>query len=98
MVDRARYRRGAHTVTDLKYHIVWKTKYGYPVLRGEMGLRLREVLRMICAEHDMIIVQGNIRPNHVHLWVSGPTYLSPAKMVQYLKGKSSDRWQREFRE
>ena len=98
MVDRARYRRGAHTVTDLKYHMVWKTKYGYPVLRGEIGLRLREVLRMICAEHDMIIVQGNIRPNHVHLLVSGPTYLSPAKMLQYLKGKSSYRLQREFRE
>ena len=98
MVDRARYRRGAHTVTDLKYPIVWKTEYGYPVLRGEMGLRLRDVLRMICAEHDMIIVQGNIRPNPVHLLVSGPTYLSPAKMVQYLKGNSSYRLQREFRE
>ncbi len=95
MVDRARYRRGA---TDLKYHIVWKTKYGYPVLRGEIGLRLREVLRIIAAEHDMVIVQGNIRPNHIHLLVSAPTYLSPAKMLQYLKGKSSCRLQREFRE
>ena len=56
MVDRTRYRRGVPTVTDLKYHIVWKTRYGYPVLRGEMGLRLREALRMICAEHDSIIV------------------------------------------
>ena len=98
MVDRARYRRGAHTVTDLKYHMVWKTKYGYPVLRGEVGLRLREVLRMIAAEHDMVVVQGNIRPNHVHILVSAPTYLSPAKMLQYLKGKSSYRLQREFRE
>ena len=98
MVDRARYRRGAHTVTDLKYHRVWKTKYGYPVLRGEIGLRLRDLLRMIAAEHDMVVVQGDIRPNHVQLLVSTPTYLSPAKMLQYLKGKSSYRLQREFRE
>ena len=98
MVDRGRYRRGAHTVTDLKYHMVWKTKYGYPVLRGEIGLRLREVLRMIAAEHDMVIVQGNIRPNPIHILVSAPSYLSPAKMLQYLKGKSSYRLQREFRE
>ena len=54
MVDRGRYRRGAHTVKDLKYHMGWKTKYGYPVLRGEVGLRLREVLRMIAAEHDRV--------------------------------------------
>ena len=98
MVDRERYRRGAHTVTELKYHSVWKTKYGYPVLRGEIGLRLREVLRMICAEHGMVVVQGNIRADHVHLLVSAPAYLSPAKIVQYLKGKSSYRLQREFRE
>ena len=98
MVDRERYHRGSHTVTELKYHLVWKTKYSYPVLRGEMGLRLREVLRRVCAEQGMTIVQGNIRPNHVHLLVSAPAHLSPAKMAQYLKGKSSYRWQREFRE
>ena len=98
MVDRERYRRGSHTVTELKYHLVWKTKYSYPVLRGDIGLRLREVLRMVCAEQGMTIVQGNIRPHHVHLLVSAPAHLSPAKMAQYLKGKSSYRLQREFRD
>lgn len=98
MVDRERYRRGAHTVTELKYHFVWKTKSSYPVLRGDVGLRLREVLRLVCAERGMTVVQGNIRPDHVHLRVSAPARLSPAKIVQYLKGKSSYRLQREFRE
>ena len=97
-VNRERYRRGAPTVTELKYHCVWKTKYNYPVLRGDIGLRWREVLRMICVEQGMSIVQGNLRPNHVHLLVSAPTHLSPAKRAQYLKGKSSYRLQREFRE
>ena len=97
MVDRERYRRGAHTVTELKYHLVWKTKYSYPVLRGEVGLRLREVLRMVCAEQGMTVVQGNIRPDHVHLLVSASAHLSPAKIAQYLKGKSSYRLPREFR-
>ena len=46
----------------------------------------------------MTIVEGNIRPNHVHLLVSAPTPLSPAKRAQYLKGRSSYRLQREFRE
>jgi len=97
-MDRDRYRRGAHTVTDLKYHFVWKTKYSHPVLRGEIGLRLRQILREVCLEREITIVQGNIRPNHIHLLVSAPTYLSPAKMAQYLKGRSSYRLQWEFRE
>ena len=35
-----RYRRGAHTVLELKYHYAWKTKYSYKVLRGDVGLKL----------------------------------------------------------
>lgn len=97
-MNRERYRHGAHTVTELKYHFVWKTKYSYPVLRGEVGLRLRQLLREVCVEQEMTIIEGNIRPNHVHLLVSAPTHLSPAKMAQYLKGRSSYRLQREFRE
>ena len=97
-MNRERYRHGSHTVTELKYHFVWKTKYSYPVLRGEIGLRLRQMLREVGVEHEMTIIEGNIRPNHVHLLVSAPTHLSLAKMAQYLKGRSAYRLQREFRE
>jgi putative transposase len=93
-----RYRRGAHTVLELKYHYAWKTKYSYKVLRGDVGLRLRALIRQICAEKGIALVKGNVRPNHIHLLVSAPAYLSPAKMAQYLKGRSSYRLQREFAE
>jgi len=98
MGEKDRYRRGAHTVLELKYHIVWKTKYSYPVLRGEVGLRVRDLLRRICSENDLSIERGNVRSNHVHVLVSAPSHLSPAKIVQYLKGKSSYRLLREFPE
>jgi putative transposase len=91
-----RYRRGSHTVLDLKYHFVWKTKYSYKVLRRDVGLRLRELIRQICAEKGISVVKGNVRANPIHLLVSAPAYLSPAKMAQFLKGRSSYRLQREF--
>ena len=96
-MDKERYRRGPHTVTELKYHFVWKTKYSYPVLQGEIGLRLRELLREICVEKGLTVIKGDIRPNHLHVLVSAPAYYSSAKIAQYLKGKSSYRLQREFR-
>ena len=95
-MKRERYRRGAHTVTDFQYHFVWKTKYGYRILKDEIGLRLREIIKEICLQHEMDIVKGNIRVNHIHILVRGPSHLWPAKMLQYLKGKSSYRLQREF--
>ena len=93
-----RYRKGAHTVYDIKYHFVWKTKYSYAVLNGNIALRARQIIREICEGRGLAIVSGNIRANHVHLLVSCPTDIAPSKIVQYLKGKSSYRLQREFRE
>ena len=92
-----RYKKGSHTVYDIKYHIVWKTKYSYGVLNGEVGLRTRQIIREICAEKGLQIVRGNVRANHVHVLVSAPTDLSPSKIAQYLKDKSSHRLQREFK-
>ena len=95
-MERQRYSKGAHTVLDLKYHCVWKTKYSHLVLRGEVGLGLRRILREIATEKQLEIIKGNIRSEHIHLLVSAPSYYSPAKIMQYLKGKSSYRLQREY--
>ena len=92
-----RYRKGAHTMYDVKYHFVWKTKYSYAVLRGELALRTRQIIREICERRGIVIVSGNVRANHIHLLVSCPTDAAPSKIVQYLKGKSSFLLQREFR-
>ena len=35
----AEYRRGAHAVFDLKYHVAWITKYWDKVLRGDVAER-----------------------------------------------------------
>jgi len=61
---KAQYRRGAHTVTDFKYHFVWKIKYSYHVLKGELALRLRDIIRDICSENKMNVIKGNVRSNH----------------------------------
>ena len=61
MFSSDRYKRGAHTVLELQYHFVWKTKYGYPILRGDVGLRLRELLRQICSEKDIAVIRPSMR-------------------------------------
>ncbi len=90
-----RYKKGAHTVLDIKYHYIWKTKYGRPVLKGELALGLRRIIKEIAAEKGIEIIKGNVRPEHIHVLVGVPSCYSPAKVMQYLKGKSSYRLQRE---
>ena len=93
-----RYKRGAHTVLELKYHFVWKTKYGYHVLSRDLALATRQILRNTCAEKGITIIKGNVRSNHIHMMVELPSYMSVAKAAQYMKGKSSYRLQREFKD
>ena len=39
------YRTSAHAVFDIKYHIVWTTKYRYKILRRRVAERARDLLR-----------------------------------------------------
>ena len=92
------YRKGSHTVYDIKYHLVWVTKYRHKVLSGEIALRAREVIRQVCMAREIKIMKGHVSRDHVHLFVSCPPGLSVSQMMQYIKGKSSHVLQQEFRE
>ena len=92
----AEYRKGAHTVHDLKYHMVWVTKYRYKVLEGEIGVRARDIIREVCMANEIIIIKGHVSADHIHPYVSAPPRLSVSKMMQYIKGKSSRRLQQEY--
>ena len=92
------YRKSAHAVFDIKYHVVWITKYRYKVLRGRVAERARDLIRQICSAREVVIVRGSVSPDHVHMLLSAPAHLSPAKLVQYIKGRSSRRLQDEFPE
>lgn len=83
------YRSGSHTRYDIKYHIVWITKYRKPVLTGDVAHRLRELVREICMSGDVTILKGHVSSDHVHIFVSAPPRLAVSKLVQRLKGKSS---------
>ena len=83
---------------DLKYHIVWITKYRKPILRGEIGKRVRELLRQTCASLDVYIVKGHVSKDHVHMLVSVPPSLAVSDLVKRLKGRSSRLMLEEFGE
>ena len=89
-------RKGSHTQYDIKYHIVWITKYRYKVLNGKIAYRLRELLRQGCEARRITIIKGSISKEHVHMLVSCPPNISVSDMMQYLKGRSSKKLQEEF--
>lgn len=92
------YRKGSHIVYDIKYHVIWVTKYRYNVLKGPIAIRVRELIRQGCEARNIQILQGSVGKNHIHLLLSCPASMAPSKIMQYLKGKSSRLLQDEFPE
>ena len=78
--------------------MVWITKYRKEVLRGEIALRLRELVRQTCAQLDVYIESGHVAKEHVHLLVSCPPNLAVSELMKRLKGRSSRKMMQEFTE
>ena len=89
-------RESAHAVWDIKYHLVWVTKYRYKILTREIAERARVLIRQICEAREVTIVRGAIAVDHIHMLVAAPPQIAPSKLVQYLKGRSSRMLQMEF--
>ena len=92
-----KYRKTSHSVYDLKYHLVWITKYRKPVLVGPIAERTRELIRQICKQQDIEIITGHVGKDHVHLFVSIPPHVSVSDAMQAIKGKSSWKMLSEFK-
>ena len=92
------YRQSADAVYDLKYHMIWCTKYRKKILRARIAERARDLIRQICASQSVTIVRGSVSPDHIHLLLAAPPVLAPAKLAQYIKGRSSRHLQAEFPE
>jgi putative transposase len=90
------YRHGAHTVFEIHLHLVWTTKYRKPVMRGDVGVRVREVIRQVCRAEEVDILKGHVSKDHVHLFVSIPPQVTISRLVQRVKGKSSHALLAEF--
>lgn len=92
----AEYRRGAHTIYEIHLHLVWTTKYRRAALSGEVAVRVRDLVREICGQHDVKIMKGHVSKDHVHLFLSIPPQVTISRLVQWLKGKTAHKVMLEF--
>ncbi len=90
------YNTGKHCVYYHRYHLVWSTKYRYKVLQGDIQLRVRDILRQVCAQNGVEIIKGALSSDHVHMFVSIPPKLAVSDLMRLMKGRSSFLVQRQF--
>jgi putative transposase len=83
------YRYGSHTIFKIEYHFVFVTKYRYKVLTGDVGIKVRELVRQTCEAFEIEIIKGAVSKDHVHILVSAPPNLAPSEIMRRIKGRST---------
>ena len=89
-------RHGSHSISRLSAHLVWVTKYRYPVLKGELQKRCRELIMQICDSEDVRILKGVVSKDHIHMLIEYPPSKSISELVKRLKGRTSRLLQQEY--
>ena len=78
-----------HSSYRCQYHIVFAPKYRRKVIYGELKADIGKILRKLCNEKKVEIIEAEACPDHIHMLVSIPPYLSISQFMGYIKSKSA---------
>ena len=86
----------AHVRWDCKYHVVFIPQYRRKVLYGRLRKAVGQLLRDLCQQKGIGLLQGHAMPDPIHLFLRIPPKYSVSYTVGFLKGKSAVRIHREL--
>ena len=88
-MDKNEINQSAHSTWRCQYHIVFAPKFRRKVIYNELKADIGKILRKLCEEKKVEIIEAELCPDHVHMLVSIPPHMSIAQFMGYLKGKST---------
>ena len=89
MKENKEIRSSTHSKYRCQYHVVFAPKYRRKEIYGKLRKDIGEILRKLCEQKDVEILEAHACVDHIHMLVSIPPHLSIAQFMGYLKGKSS---------
>ncbi len=78
-----------HTTWRCQYHVVFAPKYRRLVIYNELKADIGFILRQLCKQKGIEIIEAEACPDHIHMLISIPPKYSVSQVMGYLKGKSS---------
>jgi putative transposase len=92
------YKKKAHSVYLLTYHIVFVTKYRRPVITDEIGDYMKAHAAYLCGRFNGEMLSAETDRDHIHLLVSMPPDVTPSRLIGTLKTQLSKEVRANFQE
>ena len=86
----------AHVRWECKYHVVIVPKYRKKNLYGKFRARVGQIMKDLCKQRGVELIEGHLMPDHIHMCLSIPPKFSIAFVIGFLKGKSAVRIHRNL--
>ena len=86
----------SHVRWECKYHIVFIPKYRRKVIYGKLRRSIGRILRDLCEQKDVEVLEGHAMLDHVHLCLKIPPKCAVSFIIGFVKGKSAVRIHREL--
>ncbi|HEX7478123.1 MAG TPA: IS200/IS605 family transposase [Polyangiales bacterium] len=86
----------SHVRWYCRYHVVFVPKYRKRSIFGQLRKDIGRILRELCVQQEVELVEGHAMPDHVHLLLSIPPKYSVSNTVGFVKGKSAIQIHRQF--
>jgi putative transposase len=68
----------SHSKWNCKYHIVFAPKYRRQVVYGQLKVDIGKILRTLCEQKKVNIIEAEACPDHIHMLVEIPPNISVA--------------------
>ena len=78
-----------HTSWRCQCHVVFAPKYRRLAIYREIKVDIGKILRQLCQQKEVEIIEAELCPDHIHMLISIPPQYSVSQIMGYLKGKSS---------
>ena len=88
----------SHTTWRCQYHVVFAPKYRRMVIYGQIKKDIGQILRQLCEQKGIEIIEAEACPDHIHMLISFSPKYSISYVMGYLKGKSSTMLYKQFGE
>ena len=86
------YQSLSHSKWDCKYHVVFIPKRRRKVLFGRVRQHLGEIFHALARQKECQIIEGHLRPDHVHMCIAIPPKYPVASVIGFLKGRVRLPW------
>jgi len=83
------YKSLSHCRYLVQYHLVWCPKFRFEVIQGDIEQSLKNILANVCNKYQYEILELEVMPDHIHIFLSAKPTVAPTDIVRTLKSISA---------